>query len=117
MTAAITAFISAMANSATRVVLTTTSVVLFWLFISWSVGLMPAFGSGFASADDVTAIRVSLYETEIIERRIQYCEAPRGTAAKGFFLKSVNQVVTKLYDLTGIVYQLPMCEELVFESD
>ena len=117
MTAAISAFITAMANSATRVVLTTTSVILFWVFISWSVGLMPAFGSGFASADDVTAIRVSLYETEIIERRIQYCEAPRGTAAKRFFLKSVNQVVTKLYDLTGIVYQLPGCEELVFESE
>jgi hypothetical protein len=79
------------------------------------VGLVPAFGSGFASASDVTAIRVSLYETEIIERRIQYCLAPRGTAAKGFFLKSVNQVVTKLYDLTGVIFQLPMCEELVFD--
>ncbi len=117
MMAAITAFITAMANSTARVVLTTTSVVLFWIFISWSVGLMPALGAGFASASDVTAIRVSLYETEIIERRIQYCLAPRGTPAKGFFLKSVNQVVTKLYDLTGVIFQLPLCEELVFESD
>ena len=109
--------ITVIANSTIRVAVTTTSVVLFWFFISWSVGLMPAFGSGFASASDVTAIRVSLYETEIIERRIQYCLAPRGTPAKGFFLKSVNQVVTKLYDLTGVIFQLPLCEELVFESN
>ena len=57
MTAALAAFIQGMANSATRVVLTTTSVILFWVFISWSVGLMPAlFSNNFLDYKTVYAL-------------------------------------------------------------
>ncbi len=107
------AFLAAMINSPSRVAFTTVSVVLFWFFASWSLGFVPAFGAGFASAESVTAIQISLVEDAIIERRIRYCEAPSGSAVRRFFLKVVNQKVILYMELTGFTsYTLPTCEEL-----
>jgi hypothetical protein len=107
------AFLLAMVQSPSRAAFTTVSVVLFWFFASWSIGLVPAFGAGFASAESVTAIQISLVEDAIIERRIRYCEAPAGSAVKRFFLKVVNQKVIQYMELTGLVnYNLPDCEEV-----
>ncbi len=110
--AALIALAHAMTQSASRVVATTLSVLMFWVFAAWSIGLVPAFGAGFASADTVKYIQVSLVEDAIIERRIRYCEAPRGSAVKRFFLKVVNQKVIQYMELTGANYNLPACEEV-----
>lgn len=115
--AALLAFISAMSNNAARVVLTTTSVVLFWIFGAWALGFAPVFGSGFARAEDVSVIQVYLLEDAIIEARIRYCTAPNGTPVKRFFLKTVNQKVSEYRVLTNINYALPLCIELVYAAD
>ncbi len=110
---ALLALAQAMTQSASRVVVTTFSVVLFWGFAAWSLGFMPALGAGFASAESVTSIQISLVEDAIIERRIRYCEAPAGSAVKRFFLKVVNEKVIQYMELTGLVnYNLPACEEV-----
>lgn len=110
-------FLEAMANSTYRVAITTTSVVFFWAFIWWSLGFAPAFGSGFARADDLQSVQATLLENAIIEARKQYCLAPNGTEAKIFYLKTVNRRVTDYRNLTDSNYPLPRCEELVFASD
>lgn len=110
---ALVAFCNAMVNSSIRIAFTTSSVVILWVFVAWSLGGVPVLGAGFASADDVTSIQISLVEDAIIERRIRYCEAPAGSAVKRFFLKVVNQKVIQYMELTGLVnYNLPTCEEL-----
>lgn len=113
---AITLFLEAMANNPTRVVLTTTSVFIFWVYAAWSLGLAPAFGAGFARAEDVNMIQATLLENAIIDARTQFCKAPNGTSAKVFYLKVVNSKVTAYRALTGSNYPLPRCEELVFVS-
>ncbi len=115
--AALLAFISAMSNNAARVVLTTTSVVLFWVFGAWALGFAPVLGAGFARAEDVSVIKVYLLEDAILEARIRYCTAPNGTPMKSFFFKTVNQKVSEYRILTGFNYPLPTCEELVYASN
>ncbi len=115
--AALLAFISAMSNNAARVVLTTTSVVLFWVFGAWALGFAPVLGAGFARAEDVSVIQAYLLEDAIIEARIRYCTAPNGTPVKQFFLKTVNQKVAEYRTLTNINYALPLCVELVYAAD
>lgn len=112
---AILSFLSAVLNSPSRVAFTTVSVSLFWIFAAWSLGFVPAFGAGFASAESVTYIQVSLAEDAIIERRIRYCEAPSGSRVKKFFLKLVNEKVIEYHVLTGTNYALPNCKELIVE--
>jgi len=114
---ALVAFIEAMSNNPTRVVLTTTSVVLFWVFAAWTLGFAPAFGSGFARSEDVSVIQAYLLEDAIMEARIRYCTAPNGTPMKSFFFKTVNQKVAEYYTLTGLNYPLPTCEELVYAAN
>lgn len=106
-------FLELMANSTYRVAITTTSMVFFWIFIAWSLGLTPAFGSGFARAEDVKSVQASLLENAIIEARIRYCTAPNGHPTKSFFLKAVNAKLVEYKDLTDSDYPLPLCEELV----
>lgn len=108
-----TSFMEAMTNSKQRVIVTTTSVLCFWLFIFWSLGLVPAFGAGFARAEDVQSIQATLLENQIMEARIRYCSAPNGTQSKQFFHLTVNQKVNEYRELTGYAYPLPQCEELV----
>jgi len=103
-------------DSRCRLAVLAVSLTVFWGFMVWSFGYMPALGSGFANADTVKYMRVSLVEDAIIERRIRYCEAPSGSAVKRFFLKVVNQKVTEYLELTGTSYNLPTCEELVVVS-
>ena len=114
---ALFAFLAAMIQSPSRVAFTTISVSLFWIFAAWSLGFVPAFGAGFASAESVTSIQVSLVEDAIIERRIRYCEAPPGSAVKKFFLKIVNEKVIDYLKLTGTSYTLPNCKELIVGTD
>lgn len=110
---ALIAFCTALVNSSLRVAFTTVSVIFLWAFAAWSLGFAPVFGAGFASAESVTAIQISLVEDAIIERRIRYCEAPSGSAVKRFFLKVVNQKVIQYMELTGLTnYNLPACEEV-----
>lgn len=111
----ILSFLAAVLNSPSRVAFTTLSVGMFWLFAAWSLGLAPALGAGFASAESVTSIQISLVEDAIIERRIRYCEAPSGSAVKKFFLKIVNEKVIAYLQLTGTSYALPNCKELIVE--
>ncbi len=113
---AILTFLTAVLNSPSRVAFTTVSVSLFWILIAWSLGFVPALGAGFASAESVTSIQVSLVEDAIIERRIRYCEAPDGSTVKKFFLKIVNEKVIAYFKLTGTSYALPNCKELIVES-
>lgn len=112
---ALLALAEAMTNSRPRVVATTLSVIIFWVFAAWSLGFVPAFGAGFASAETVNYIQISLVETAIIDRRTRYCEAPRGSDVRKFFLKSVSEKLIEYRMLTGADYNLPTCEELVFE--
>jgi len=113
----ITEVLDAMTNSKKRVVVTTTSVVVFWLFAVWSLGFAPAFGEGFARAEDVQSVRATLLENAIIEARIRYCTAPNGHTTKSFFLKTVNYKLAAFKVLTDREYPLPLCEELVVASN
>jgi len=103
-------------DSRCRLAVLAVSLAAFWGFMIWSFGYIPALGSGFASADTVKYIQVSLVEDAIIERRIRYCEAPSGSAVKQFFLKVVNEKVIEYQTLTGTSYALPTCKELIVVS-
>lgn len=117
MITAIQEFFTLLSNSKQRVMLTTTSVLVFWLFAAWSLGMVPAFGQGFARAEDVRSVQATLLENAIIEARIRYCSAPNGTQSKQFFLRAVNEKLVEYKSLTGAPYPLPLCEELVVASN
>ncbi len=104
-------------NSRTRLAVVGVTVVAFWLFAAWTVGLAPAFGAGFASSEDVKQISVQLLSKAIIDARIQYCTAPRGSRMKTYFSTQVNDMTREYRDTTGSSYNLPDCEELVVASN
>lgn len=104
-------------NNRLRVVVVGVTVIAFWLFAAWTVGLAPAFGAGFASSEDVKGIKVQLLDSSIIQARIQYCTAPAGSRMKNYFLTQVNEKTREYRDLTGIAYSLPSCEELVVAAN
>lgn len=89
----------------------------FWLFAAWSLGMVPAFGSGFASQTDVKQIQTSLMETSILDLRIRYCEAPDGTDVKLFFLKQTQEKLRLYEEQTGVDYHLPDCKDLVYVAN
>lgn len=104
-------------NSRPRLVLVGITVVAFWVFATWSIGLVPAFGAGFARADDVKGITIHLLDQAIIQARIQYCTAPPGTPVRRYFLSQVNEKLLQYRHITGVSYPLPACEELVLASN
>ena len=116
MISVVTDFMDAMSNSKKRVVVTTVSVVIFWVFVLWALGAIPALGAGFARAEDVKSIQAQLLEEAIIEARIRYCTAPNGHPTKRFFLTAVNDKLAAYKLLTDREYSLPLCEELVVAS-
>lgn len=104
-------------NSRTRLAVVGVTVVAFWLFAAWTVGLAPAFGAGFASSEDVKQISVQLLSKAIIDARVQYCTAPRGSRMKSYFLTQVNEKTREYQTATGHRYNLPDCEELVVATN
>lgn len=86
----------------------------FILFASWSLGMVPALGSGFAKASDVKSITVSLLETSILEHRTRYCQAPDGTDTKRYFYTQTQSKVRIYKDTTGSDFILPPCKDLVY---
>lgn len=104
-------------NSRTRLVVVGITVIAFWLFAGWTVGLAPAFGAGFASSEDVKGIKVQLLSESIIQARIQYCTAPAGSRMRQYFLSQVNEKAREYKSETGVTYSLPDCEELVVAAN
>lgn len=117
MIEAVQSFVTFLADSRHRVMVTTTSMIVFWLFAAWSLGMLSAFGAGFARAEDVKSVQSTLLEQGIIEARTRYCQAPNGTPMKNYFLKAVNDKLVEYKELTGLQYPLPQCEELVLASN
>ena len=90
------------------------TILAFWLFVGWSLGMVPALGSGFAKASDVKSITISLLETSIINNRTRYCQAPEGTDMRGYFFAQTQEKV-RLYNVsTGTDFILPPCKDLVY---
>ena len=104
-------------NSKTRLAVVGATCVAFWLFAAWTVGLAPAFGAGFASSEDVKGIKIQLLSESIIQARIQYCTAPKGSRMKSYFLTQVNEKTREYQKATGAPYNLPDCEELVLVAN
>lgn len=104
-------------SSKVRLAVVGVTCVSFWFFAAWTVGLAPAFGAGFASSEDVKGIKVQLLSESIIQARIQYCAAPIGSRMKGYFLTQVNEKTREYQKVTGAMYNLPDCEELVLVSN
>lgn len=90
-----------------------TSILLIWFFTFWAMGWMPntAFGSGFARAEQVNAIYVTLLENELVETRIRHCTAAK-PQPRQFFFEQLQRKQRKYYELTGQRYELPTCRDL-----
>lgn len=93
------------------------SIVMFWLFAGWTLGILPAFGAGFARAETMNRVEANQIESSILNRRIRYCSAPVGSETSLFFLKSVNEKLKEYFQLTSLSYNLPTCPELVYVPD
>lgn len=90
------------------------TTVAFWSFAVWALGGMPAVGSGFAKADDVSAIQASLLEASILDFRIRYCSAPKGTDVKIFYFTQTQSKVRAYREITETAFVLPPCKDLVY---
>jgi len=90
------------------------TILAFWFFVGWSLGMVPALGSGFAKASDVQSITVSLLETSILDHRTRYCQAPDGTDMKSYFFAQTQNKVREYKSTTGSEFQLPPCKDLVY---
>ena len=90
------------------------TILAFWFFAGWSLGMVPALGSGFAKASDVKSITVSLLETSILDHRTRYCQAPVGTDTKRYFFAQTQNKVRIYKDITGSDFILPPCKDLVY---
>lgn len=86
----------------------------FWTFTVWAFGGMPALGSGFARADDVSAIQATLLESSILDFRIRYCSAPDGTDMKLFYFTQTQSKVRAYKETTETDFILPPCKDLVY---
>lgn len=90
------------------------TIIAFWLFVGWSFGMLPAFGSGFAKASDVQSITISLLETSILAHRTRYCQAPDGTDVRSYFFSQTQSKVRAYKEATGTSFVLPPCKDLVY---
>ncbi len=90
------------------------TIIAFWFFAAWSLGILPAWGSGFASATDVKAITIQLLEASILDLRIHYCSAPDGTDAKRYFSTQTQSKIRSYEESTKADFALPSCKELVY---
>ena len=90
------------------------TIIAFWFFAAWSIGMVPAFGAGFASQTDVKQIQTSLLEASILDLRIRYCSAPDGTDVKRYFFGQTQGKVRQYKEATGSDFLLPPCKDLVY---
>lgn len=90
------------------------TIIAFWFFACWSLGMVSALGSGFAKASDVQSITISLLETSILDHRTRYCQAPDGTDMRRYFFTQTQRKVREYKETTGTDFILPPCEDLVY---
>jgi len=89
------------------------TVLVFWFYASWSFGILPVFGEGFAKASDVTNISITLLERDMIDTRTRHCLSPAESDMQRFFYARIQEIRRKYFDLTGQAFDLPACRELV----
>lgn len=88
------------------------STVFMWCFFWWSVGLAPpAFGEGFARAEQVNNIRVLLLEQSLIDLRIRHCRA-EGIDPKTFYWDRLQRQVREYQGITKQRFPVPPCSDV-----
>jgi hypothetical protein len=90
------------------------SATCSWVFSFWALGLFvtPAFGDGFARAEQVDSMYVLLLEEQLMDTRIRQCQAGTGSA-KTFFLSRLQEKERDYYESTKRAYQRPTCQEVL----
>ena len=90
------------------------SIVCFWLFFWWTVGVFSTtvFGAGFARAEDVKSIEIRLVENSIIEYKASQCSG-RTNQVRQFYAELMQQRMRSYEKLASHSFQLPDCSDLV----
>lgn len=66
----------------------------------------------FANNKDVTAIKVELLQSRLLDLRIEQCKAIKSGQPSRFFAGQVQEQIEKYRVLTGQEPPLPSCEEI-----
>jgi hypothetical protein len=90
------------------------SAVSSWVFAFWALGwfVTPAFGTGFARAEQVNSIYVSLLEEQLIDARIRLCQST-SASSKQFFLTRLSEKEREYEERTKHSYRRPTCAEVL----
>lgn len=90
------------------------SALSSWIFAFWALGLFitPAFGDGFARAEQVNSMYVSLLEEHLVDTRIRHCQSTT-TSAKQFFLSRLQEKEREYEGSTRRAYNRPSCQEVL----
>jgi hypothetical protein len=90
------------------------SAVSSWVFALWALGwfVTPAFGTGFARAEQVDSIYVSLLEEQLVDARIRQCQST-SASAKQFFLTRLQEKEREYETRTKRGYTRPACTEVL----
>lgn len=97
------------------------SVAVLMFHVAWACGWLGyiGLGNGFAYAEDVqkvqtdiTSLRQSIIEQTMFDMQIRRCAAPQGGELRRFLTEKIQRLQNEYRDITGIVYQLPSCEEM-----
>lgn len=72
-------------------------------------GMTPWF-EGFARASDVSAIRVTQIDKDILDYRRQNCDG--NVATKQLYMEKIQWLLQEYHRITGQDYRLPQCSDL-----
>ena len=88
-------------------------VFTFWFYMWWSLGLMdPAFGGGFARAEDSKLNTQLILESRLLETKRNQCRSADGTA-KSYYTQEIIRLKNLYLEKIGFTYNEPPCSAVI----
>jgi len=88
------------------------SLTLGWIFMWWSIGMIPAFGAGFAKAEETTFNTQMLLESRLSSVKQRQCLA-EDTESKVYWTGELGRLIQLYKEKVGYDYREPPCEAIV----
>jgi hypothetical protein len=89
------------------------SILSLWFIFWWSIGMFPtpAFGEGFARAEQVDRLEARYIENEVIDAVERRCTA-QTPQSRRYFSERITEKLDDYRKLTGTKIVLPTCRDL-----
>lgn len=91
------------------------SITCLWFFMWWSIGMVPAFGAGFAKAEDAQLNTQLILESRLLQVKQKQCLS-NDQESKTYYTQEIIRLKNLYRDKIGFDYNEPPCSAVTITA-